>query len=57
MFVRVAPPYAFAIALALLAGAIVLRAVLNPLLGTQFAGAPVIVAALVVTWYLCLRRN
>ena len=52
MFVRVAPPYAFAIALALLAGAIVLRAVLNPLLGTQFAGAPVIVAALVVTWYL-----
>ena len=52
MFVRVAPPYGFAIALALLAGAIGVRAALNPLLGTQFAGAPVIVAALVVTWYL-----
>ena len=53
MFVRVAPPYGFAIALALLAGAvIVVRAVLNPLLGTQFASAPVFVAALVVTWYL-----
>ena len=52
MFVRVAPPYGFAIALALLAGAIVVRAALNPLLGTQFASAPVFVAALVVTWYL-----
>ena len=52
MFVRVAPPYGFAIALALLAGAVILRAALNPLLGTQFASAPVFVAALVVTWYL-----
>jgi diguanylate cyclase (GGDEF)-like protein len=52
VFVRVAPPYAFAIALAIVAGAIGVRAALNPLLGTQFAGAPVIVAALVVTWYL-----
>ena len=52
MFVRVAPPYGFAIALALLAGAVILRAALNPFLGTQFASAPVFVAALVVTWYL-----
>jgi diguanylate cyclase (GGDEF)-like protein len=52
VFVRVAPPYGFAIALALLAAAVVLRAALNPLLGTQFASAPVLVAALVVTWYL-----
>ena len=52
MFVRVAPPYGFAIALALLAGAVVLRAALNPLIGTQFASAPVLVVALVVTWYL-----
>ena len=52
MFVKVAPPYGFAIALALLAGAVVLRAALNPLIGTQFASAPVLVVALVVTWYL-----
>ena len=52
VFVRVAPAYGFAIALALLAGAIVVRAVLTPLIGTEFASAPVFVAALVVTWYL-----
>jgi diguanylate cyclase (GGDEF)-like protein len=52
VFVRVAPPYGFAIALAILAAAVVLRAGLNPLLGTQFASAPVLIAALVVTWYL-----
>jgi diguanylate cyclase (GGDEF)-like protein len=52
MFVRVAPVYGFAIALVLLAGAVIVRAALNPLLGTQFASAPVLVAALVVTWYL-----
>ena len=52
MLVRVAPPYGFAIALALLAGAVVLRAALTPLIGTEFASAPVFVAALVVTWYL-----
>ena len=52
VFARVAPPYGFTIALGLLAGAIVIRAVLNPLIGTQFASAPVFVAALVVTWYL-----
>lgn len=51
MFVRVAPLYGFAIALVLLAAAIVARAALNPLLGTEFASAPVFVAALVVTWY------
>jgi diguanylate cyclase (GGDEF)-like protein len=49
---KVAPPYRFAIALALLAGAVVLRASLTPLIGTEFASAPVFVAALVVTWYL-----
>ncbi len=49
---KVAPPYGFAIALALLAGAVVLRASLTPLIGTEFASAPVFVAALVVTWYL-----
>ena len=52
MFKRIAPPYGFAIALALLGGAVVLRAALNPLIGTQFASAPVLVVALVVTWYL-----
>ena len=49
---KVAPPYRFAIALALLAGAVLLRAALNPLLGTEFASAPVFVAALIVTWYV-----
>jgi len=52
VFVRVAPPYRFGIALALLAGAIAVRASLTPLIGTEFASAPVFVAALVVTWYL-----
>jgi len=44
--------YGLAIALAIAAGAVALRAVLNPLIGTQFASAPLLVAALVVTWYL-----
>ena len=52
MFVRVAPAYGFAIALALLAAAVAVRALLTPLIGTEFASAPVFVAALVVTWYL-----
>jgi len=52
VFVRVAPAYGFPIALALLASAIGLRASLTPLIGTEFAAAPVFVAALVVTWYL-----
>ena len=47
MFGRIAPPYGFAIALGILAGAVVLRAALNPLLGTQFASAPVFVALVV----------
>jgi len=52
VFARVAPPYGFAIALGLLAAAILVRALLTPLIGTEFASAPVFVAALVVTWYL-----
>lgn len=52
MFVRVAPHYGFALALGILAGAIMIRTALNPLLDTQFASTPVFVAALVVTWYL-----
>jgi diguanylate cyclase (GGDEF)-like protein len=52
VFVRVAPAYSVAIALGLLACAVGLRASLTPLIGTEFATAPVFVAALVVTWYL-----
>ena len=52
MFTKVAAPYGFAIALALLAAAVAVRTLLTPLIGTEFATAPVFVAALVVTWYL-----